>query len=335
MKTNTKKKFSALEWLMTLLTFFLCPMAALHAQAVRVTAVNSANGSLYDVNFAGSGGSITPLNTDQSSHVDLQSIAFRPNAVSGQIDLIVADGSRGQILLYASGSTVSQIIWDSSKGVTTPAEGLGPVHPDGLSVDSAGNLFVASSAPGQSTIAEVWVLRRNPAGALAGGYDRPRLLDNNFGGLALESLVETSVATSANGFAAPGNLLVLAGNPAVLLSYSAAQVQTVLQGSGQVDPTVVLSTQQFPPGASPGGFAFWPADGSLLITTGDGRILRYSTSAGRLQDFASGLGNGKYKIKTGLEFGVPYAFVADNNGGDILKFGAPPATGTNSPIARV
>ena len=49
---------------------------------------------------------------------------------------------------------------------------------------------------------------------------------------------------------------------------------------------------------------FWPVDSSLLITTANGTVLRYSftaTSAMRGPDFATGLGNGKFKVKTGVE----------------------------------
>lgn len=84
---------------------------------------------------------------------------------------------------------------------------------------------------------------------------------------------------------------------------------------------------------------FWPVDNSLLITTAAGVVLRYSftaTTVTRRPDFATGLGNGKFKVKTGLQTSVPLAFVANNNGGQILKFGAPPAQGgSNPPLATV
>ena len=79
---------------------------------------------------------------------------------------------------------------------------------------------------------------------------------------------------------------------------------------------------------------FWPADNSLLITTASGTVLRYSftpTSAIRGPDFATGLGNGKFKVKTGVQASAPLAFVANNNGGEILKFGAPPVGGGSNP----
>jgi hypothetical protein len=74
---------------------------------------------------------------------------------------------------------------------------------------------------------------------------------------------------------------------------------------------------------------FWPVNDSLLIATSKGTILAYTftaTAATRLADFASGLGTGKFKIRVGLDGGVPYAFVADYKGNRILKLGAPAAT---------
>ena len=71
---------------------------------------------------------------------------------------------------------------------------------------------------------------------------------------------------------------------------------------------------------------FWLPDNSLLISTGGGSILRYSFPGGvpcQLNDFADGLGNGKFKVKTGWQNHQANAFIANNNGGDILQFGEP------------
>jgi hypothetical protein len=71
--------------------------------------------------------------------------------------------------------------------------------------------------------------------------------------------------------------------------------------------------------------AFWPADNSLLITTTRGIVYQYDLThiANPPTTFAGPLGNGLFKVKTGVASGLPYAYVANNNGGDILQFGGP------------
>jgi hypothetical protein len=306
---------------------------SVHAQALRVTAANASNSSVYDVNFAGSGGSITRLNTDQNQYVSFRSLVFIANTLTGKIDLLVADTSSSEIVRYANATGVATSVWST-------AVGPGPRYPDGLSVDGEGNLFVVSMASGSPKRAELWVFPRDTAVAAGAAFLEPRLVDRSFGGVAVQVLEESLVARTTSAAASAGDLVVLASSPARVFVYSASNVQGVLNGSPPISPSrTLISGAQFPTGVSPGGMDFWPVDDNLLITTAAGTILRYSftaTTATRRGDFATGLGNGKFKIKTGLQTGVAYAFIANNNGGQILKFGAPAALGgSNPPLATV
>jgi hypothetical protein len=330
MFTFTKRGL-ALRALLAIATLGIA--AGAHAQALRVTAANASNSSVYDVTFSGSGGFITPLNTDANQHVSLRSLVFVPNGQTGKIDLLIADSSRGEIVRYADATGASTTLWSTTMGP-------GPTYPDGLSLDGNGNLYVVSSASGNTKPAELWVFPRDTSVPVGAAFRAPRLVDSSFGGVAVQALEETLSVRTAGSGASPGDLLVLSSSPALVLVYSAAALDAVINGSGPISPSrTLIPTARFPAGLAPGGMDIWPPDGSLLITTANGSVLRYGFTNGtatRAPDFATGLGNGKFKVKTGIESGVPYAFVANNNGGDILKFGAPPAQGgSNPPLATV
>ena len=80
------------------------------------------------------------------------------------------------------------------------------------------------------------------------------------------------------------------------------------------------------PRQEPGYLNLCIRTGNLLITSGEGLILNYLPDGTRLSngagfvDFASGLGQGKFKIATGLQNGAFRAFVTDRNGGEVLRF---------------
>jgi hypothetical protein len=84
--------------------------------------------------------------------------------------------------------------------------------------------------------------------------------------------------------------------------------------------------RRFPSGVSPHGMDISMA-GELLISAGEGVILHYRADGTRLPDgsggfldFASGLGQGKFKLAIGPQDGEDRAFVTDRNGGQVLRF---------------
>lgn len=265
------------------------------------------------------------------------------------LDLVAADATHGRILLYPSpnyGSSTAIFAYKNS----------GPAHPTGLAADSAGNIFITSLAS-KSEPTSLWVL---PFDAATGQYDlAPVLIDRRFGGLKTIALAEVLVAgtaASAPGSSAPawnaGDILVLVGdtfNTRVMV-YSKS---LIYQSNGALAtsnwplnrsiPTAVTMSQFNKKAAIPFGMDIWPADAahgvSLLFTTLDGRIIRFDTSANAfVADFADCQGIAPQKIKVATTATTSYAFVAEPvtpNGGRILQFGAPPASGPNNPIATL
>ena len=328
--------------------------AVSRAQDARVVCANSSNGRILDLSFDPPGSTL--LNTDASIRGGLQSLLFRDDGAAG-VHLLAADRKHGQVLFYSGSAGQGAVVLDA----TTPTH---PRYPDGLALDAQDNLFGTTSAPGAGTEkdARVWVLRHATdcgGGCLPGGY-APELgtLDGtvqitvSIGGiptlLTVELLEETRVVPSDVGALAAGDLLVLASDPPVLLRYRAALVTAFLAElelggtPAEIEPEVFLfpSTadvpleRRFPAGAQPNGLDLTP-QGNLLVSAGGGTILVYRPDGTRLSgpsgfiDFAANLGQGKFKLVVGLQDGVFRAFVADRNGGQVLRFRVEPdGTGT-------
>lgn len=296
----------------------LVAVGIVRAQNINVTAANASNDAIYSVAFSNGSGTISILNTDGGSLHDVTSLAFFPNRKSFQLDLLVTDNQGGLILRYPGDFHPGT---PTTGTVVFAAGNTGPDNPDGLSVDAAGNLFVVNDKEGSTSIPQLWVLPSDGAG----GFANPVLLDAAYG--SNENLQETLIVGTtiippggASPVLYPGDLLVLTNNPSTVLRYAGSNGNGPISATTPTTPPLIT----LPAGTIPGGMAFWPPDNSLLITTSRGTILQYHLTPNETPGtFASGLGNGKFKIKTGIQFGLPYAYVANNNGGTILQFGGP------------
>jgi hypothetical protein len=319
------------------------------AQQLTVTAANALRDSIYNLPLNSSGliSGTQSLNSDGGNHGSFAALVWAPNSVTGTLDLIVADATKGQIVRYAGPNYgVSSVVFSFTQ------KGSGPAHPVGLAVDGSGNVFVISPS-NPLDAPSLWVL---PFNATTGIYGAPVLIDHNFGGvrtLALAEVLVAGTAATVQGSAVPawntGDLLVLVGDTfnSRVIVYAQAAINGVL-----ANPTVPLNgptstavsqSQFLSLLAVPFGMDIWPADAthgvSLLVTTIDGRILRFDSAQGAFaSNFASGLGLGLQKLKVGTNANTPYAFVAQISlpaAGQILQFGAPPASGGNPPQAAI
>ncbi len=336
------------------------PFATANAELLRVTAANALGNSVYDVtSFTPPPGTTKPLNTDGSKHGSFQALVQVANAATGTVDVLVADALQGQIIRYtpALGNTPASemVVWSYT------GSGSGPAHPDGLSTDGAGNLYIVTSKLLDGTKGAVWVLPANSKSA-TGYAASPLLIDGTSFSTAngITILQETAVASTATAAWGVGDLLVLVGNKSwpqngnvsELVVYQAASIAKVLGGAGpRIAPDLVLITNsQFPNTEFPTGMDFWPADAlvshpTLLIATTAGRIERWDFTATNgavvpsiVQVFASNLGIGLQKLKVGLQLEVPYAFatqVLTKLTGRILQLGAPVTAGTNNLVGAV
>jgi hypothetical protein len=309
----------------------LLAVAAVHAQSTTtIRAANSVNNQILDVLSFGPPGSTLVLNTDESSRLRLESLVLVTNPTS--VDLYAADNLNHQILFYQSDFCRPPETNTPCNTMGMPLNLTNPIkYPNGLSVDSVGNLFAVNDAPGSSPLPQVWTLTQAGVSTLidtntsSGGSLSPQ-----------QAVVETMiVGPSLGGAANSGDLLVVSNGPDEILLYP---------GNGSTGPSVPnhspgtlvpQCSKKGPPipcipaGSSPQGIAFWPEDNSLLITTSSGTILKASFASGSLTavtTFASGLPGGLYKIKTGFSGGAR-AFVAQSgpgNHGSILELGRCP-----------
>lgn len=298
------------------------------AQDARVVVCNSSNGQILDVDFA-SGTSSTIVS--DSERVSMQSCVFRDDGADG-VHLIVADRN-GEVVFYANAAGPGQIVLGTADQ---------PPHPNGLSQDPTQNLYGVTSSTGSSdgSVAGVWILRRDPNGTSPGGYAGPvAYIDSPVEGV--DQLAETIFVTSNLGTLQAGDLLVLASDPPRILRYRSADLASFLEvlaaggAPAQLEPetfvhssaAAVPAAQRFPVGVTPQGMDL-TQEGSLLVSAGEGRVLLYGAdglrktdAGGNFVDFFTGLGNGQFKVKTGLQDGALRAFLSDRNGGEVHRFG--------------
>jgi hypothetical protein len=298
----------------------------------------------------------TPLNTDGSSYVLFDSLAFIPNqsSTNGTLDIIASSPVKGELVRYSASNnnySSGQVIYPNS--TCSPAT-AGLTYPTRIAADAVGNLFVVSLNPKGLGPPSLWVLPINSVGSCI--YGNPVLIDKTFGtvkpALLADILVAGSPAVGAQWNV--GDILVL-GDPQVLvyahstiyaLNGSINTAQLPLTAPTSIAVTRSQFAAELAPLDVPLTMDLWPGDPTqssltgvgLLFATLDGRIVRFDSgkNAFAAQDFARGSELvGPSHLRVGTYLGTPNVFVTEpgllTGKGAILRFGDAQSGSANVP----
>ncbi len=280
------------------LSFFLTPVVGLATDTVYVA--NYANNRIFKVDFTA--GTTTQINTDANQVKKLSAMFVRND---GFDDIIICDTAASQVLIYEN---VGSPGFDGKSRPVTDVP-----NPDGISADESGNLYVISSKPGRNKKRQLWFIEKG--GPNPGGYFDARLVTD----IAADLLEDTKVVkvTQPGGLTA-GDILVLSRQPARVLRFRRNGSRWTVV-NGPTNPFIA-----FPGGVEPMGLAFSASENSLelLVLTLDGSVLRYDFSGGPIEAsfLPEGLGNGPFKIATGLQGAHNRAFITQRNGHTVYAF---------------
>jgi hypothetical protein len=258
---------------------------------------------------------------------NLKGLVVRDDGAAG-IRLIVANSTQsGGLNVYrGDGTRLGQIAVLSSAA--------------GVALDTSGNLFAVNDDPGGAD--QLVMIPRKPAcdgtappaGCHPGGYDDAITLDGQVDGADLLADVRFVQSAGQGATYQAGDVLVLVERPALLLRYAREDIDTKRTNPLAPDPTpaTVLASASFA-GTDPMGLAFAP-NGELLVTTQQGRILRFGPGGAALPDFVASLGGSGVSLAVGLQDGTAEVFATVHEGGRVRRYKFNP-DGTGAPDGSV
>lgn len=224
---------------------------------------------------------------DASQRGGFSSLVFVENSCAAGQDIIAADASRGDLLLY------SQAQIAQGQGIGTPlCDAIGcPERPNGLSVSDAG--LVAAAESGLDGYAPaLWLLEPVPCGSEPAGSSPFRsVYGGNFevaGQGITKEIAATEFVRATGGGLLEGDLLVLVRTLGgwTIARVAGGDIAGLLAVPGEVGSLDYLPAAEslLPPGAfghaRPTGMAFVPGSGGndrsgiLLVTLKEGQVLQ-------------------------------------------------------------
>ena len=286
---------------------------------------NSSNSLMFWLNYSDAPGetdrAIT-LNTDANSYPSLNSFTFLRDTCGGLgTDILAASTNASQIVIYKGGRGAGQRICGG------PGQDACPPRPVGLSSSADQVVSVATSGAAGSTPG---VFTFTPGTAPATACDQ---FSRRGGALAVGSnriraIADTEFVRATGNGLNEGDLLVLVGNPAMIVRVTPADL-AASAATGKVAGQVFGGSQGFfathHKRGTPTGLTVVPGDNrNVLVTLSTGVIVNfYNDGAGWTSNPASPLDAVNFPNPRGIAAGTrdnrPYIVVSEQNRGRYIR----------------